>query len=287
MSAREGLRLWVRVALLAPFTLILAVFFTAPLLIMAAVSVARPSLGHYEWAFTLGSYARFLGDAFYLGILWDTLWLGAAVTGVALVLGYPLAYHLARTDTRLKPLLLVAVLSPLLVGIVIRCYGWMILLADRGLINATLVDAGWLSRPLPLMYNHFGVGVALVHVFLPFMILSLTGVIKRIDPALLDAARGLGASPARAFWEVTFPLSLPGILAGSLLVFSLAISSFVVPVLLGGFKVYVLPIIVYEQILSVFDWPFGAANAFILLAISLGIIAGYIKVTERALRGLV
>jgi putative spermidine/putrescine transport system permease protein len=180
----------------------------------------------------------------------------------------------------------VFLISPLLVGIVIRCYGWMILLADQGLINATLSEHGLISRPLPLMYNRFGVAVALVHVFLPFMVLSLTGVLKRIDPALEEASKTLGASPLRAFLEVTLPLSLPGILAGSLLVFSLAISSFVVPVLLGGFKVYVLPITVYEQILVLFEWPFGAATAFILLLISLGIIAGYIKVTERALRGI-
>ena len=282
----DGPRLWVRVALLFPFTATLAVFFTVPLCIMAALSLSRQSFGRFEWGFTLKNYARFLGDAFYWTVLGDTLWLGLVVTAAALLLGYPVAYHLARTRTRWKPLLLVFVLSPLLVGIVIRCYGWMILLADRGLINSTLVEHGWLARPLPLMYNKLGVGVALVHVFLPFMILSLTGVIKRIDPALLEAGMTLGASPVRTFWEVTLPLSLPGILAGSLLVFSLAISSFVVPVLLGGFKVYVLPIIVYEQILSVFDWPFGAANALILLLISLAIIAGYVKATERALRGL-
>jgi putative spermidine/putrescine transport system permease protein len=282
----DGPRPWVLAALLLPFTGALAVFFTVPLLIMAAVSLSRQSFGRFEWAFTLKNYARFVTDAFYWGVLWDTLWLGLAVTAAALVMGYPVAYHLARTRTRWKAVLLVFVLSPLLVGIVIRCYGWMILLADRGLVNGTLVERGWLARPLPLMYNKFGVGVALVHVFLPFMILSLTGVIKRIDPALLEAGVSLGASPARTFWEVTVPLSLPGILAGSLLVFSLAISSFVVPVLLGGFKVYVLPIIVYEQILSVFDWPFGAANAFVLLLISLALIAGYVKLTERALRGL-
>jgi putative spermidine/putrescine transport system permease protein len=282
----DGPRFWVRVALLLPFTGALALFFTVPLLLMAAVSLSRQSFGAFEWAFTLKNYTRFLTDAFYLGVLWDTLWLGFLVTVAALLLGYPVAYHLAQTRTRWKPLLLVFVLSPLLVGIVIRSYGWMILLADRGLINATLMQQGWLARPLPLMYNAFGVGVALVHVFLPFMILSLTGVLKRIDPALREAANTLGASPARTFVAVTLPLSLPGILAGSLLVFSLAISSFVVPVLLGGFKVYVLPIIVYEQILSVFDWPFGAANALILLGISLAIIAGYVKVTERALRGL-
>jgi len=276
-----------RLLLLLPFTALLGVFFAAPLALMVAISLSRQSFGELQWTFTLHHYARFFSDAYYIGVLWDTLVLGALVTVIALLLGYPLAYHLARTRSRAKPLLLVAVLSPLLVGIVIRCYGWMILLADRGLINATLVERGWLARPLPLMYNRFGVAVALVHVFLPFMVLSLTGVLKRIDPHALEAALTLGASPRRAFLEVTLPLSLPGILAGSLLVFSLAISSFVVPVLLGGFKVQVLPMIVYEQVLSVFDWPFGAANAFVLLVISIALIAVYIRVTERALRGIV
>ncbi|MGH7263515.1 MAG: ABC transporter permease [Candidatus Rokuibacteriota bacterium] len=283
---REGGRLWVRLALLLPLTGLLAVCFTVPLFIMLLVSLSRSALQQFEWAFTLESYVRFVSDPFYWQVLGDTLWLGVLVTAVTLVLGYPVAYHLAYTRTRWKPLLLVFVLSPLLVGIVIRCYGWMILLADRGLVNATLVERGVVAKPLPLMYNRFGVALALVHVFLPFMLLSLTGVLKRIDPALLEGAMTLGASPARAFWEVTAPLSLPGVLAGSLLVFSLAISSFVVPILLGGFKVYVLPIIVYEQVLSVFDWPFGAVNAIVLLVISLAIIAGYIRVSERAMRGL-
>jgi putative spermidine/putrescine transport system permease protein len=279
-------RLWVRVLLLLPFTGLLAVFFVVPLVLMAVISVSRQSFGEFEWTFTLDHYRRFFSDGFYLAVLGDTLWLGVLVTLVSLVLGYPVAYHLARTSTRAKPLLLVFLISPLLVGIVIRCYGWMILLADRGLVNSTLVQHGLIATPLPLMYNRFGVTVALVHVFLPFMVLSLTGVLKRIDPALEEASRTLGASSLRAFLEVTLPLSVPGILAGSLLVFSLAISSFVVPVLLGGFKVYVLPIIVYEQILALFEWPFGAATAFILLVLSLAIIAGYIKVTERALRGI-
>ncbi len=262
-------------------------FFVAPLLLMVGISFSRESFGRLEWALTLRHYVRFLTDAYYLSVLADTLWLGVLTTVATLLLGYPLAYHLALTRSRWKPLLIVFILSPLLVGIVIRCYGWMILLADRGLINTTLVEHGWLARPLPLMYNKFGVTVALVHVFLPFMVLSLTGVLKRIEPALIEASQTLGASPRRAFWEVTLPLSLPGILAGSLLVFSLAISSFVVPILIGGFKVHVLPMTVYEQVLSVFDWPFGAANAIVLLVISVALIAVYIKVTERALRGIV
>jgi putative spermidine/putrescine transport system permease protein len=275
------------VLLLGPYVLLLVVFFVAPLLLMVGISLSRESFGRLEWALTLSHYVRFLTDSYYLSVLADTLWLGVLTTVATLLLGYPLAYHLALTRSRWKPLLIVFILSPLLVGIVIRCYGWMILLADRGLINTTLVEHGWLARPLPLMYNKFGVTVALVHVFLPFMVLSLTGVLKRIEPALIEASQTLGASPRRAFWEVTLPLSLPGILAGSLLVFSLAISSFVVPILIGGFKVHVLPMTVYEQVLSVFDWPFGAANAIVLLVISVALIAVYIKVTERALRGIV
>src|SRR5215831_1208377 len=240
------------VLLLGPLVVLLVVFFSAPLVLMLLTSFAHESFGQITWQPTLHQYARFFSDTFYLGVLGDTLLLGIIATVAALLMGYPLAWHLARTQSRLKPFLLVLVLSPLLVGIVIRCYGWMILLADRGLINATLVEHGWIRRPLPLMYNRFGVTVALLHVFLPFMVLSLTGVLKRLDPHLLEAAMTLGASPARAFLEVTLPLSLPGILAGSLLVFSLAISSFVVPILLGGFKVQVLPMIIYEQMLSVF-----------------------------------
>ena len=274
------------VILLGPLVLLLVVFFSAPLTLMLATSFTRESFGQISWQPTLLQYSRFFSDSFYLSVLWDTLVLGAITTAAALVMGYPLAWHLARTTSRWKPVLLVFVLSPLLVGIVIRCYGWMILLADRGLVNAMLIDGGWRNQPLPLMYNRFGVTVALVHVFLPFMVLSLTGVLKRLDPRLLEAAMTLGASPFRAFLEVTLPLSLPGILAGSLLVFSLAISSFVVPILLGGFKVQVLPMIIYEQMLSVFDWPFGAANAFVLLVLSVILIALYIRATERALRGI-
>jgi putative spermidine/putrescine transport system permease protein len=248
-----------RVLLLGPYVLLLTVFFVAPLLLLFGISLSKQSYGQLEWAFTLQHYVHFFTDAYYLGVLADTLWLGVLTTAVAL----------------------------LLVGIVIRCYGWMILLADRGLINETLVQRGWIAKPLPLMYNKFGVVVALVHVFLPFMVLSLTGVLKRIEPQLIEASQTLGASPGRAFLEVTLPLSLPGVLAGSLLVFSLAISSFVVPILVGGFKVHVLPMVVYEQVLSVFDWPFGAANAFVLLVISVVLIGVYIKVTERALRGIV
>jgi len=185
-----------RVLLLGPYVLLLMVFFTAPLVLMLAISLSRQSFGQLEWTFTPQHYVHFFTDAYYVGVLADTLWLGVITTAVSLLLGYPLAYHLALTRSRWKPLLIVFILSPLLVGIVIRCYGWMILLADRGLINATLMQHGWLTKPLPLMYNKFGVTIALVHVFLPFMVLSLTGVWNPSSPSSSRSRRHWG--PPRA-----------------------------------------------------------------------------------------
>ncbi len=196
-----------RVLLLGPYVLLLTVFFVAPLLLMLAISFSRQSYGQLDWAFTPQHYIHFFTDAYYLSVLADTLWLGVITTAVSLLLGYPLAYHLALTRSRWKPLLIVFILSPLLVGIVIRCYGWMILLADRGLINETLVQRGWLSKPLPLMYNKFGVVIALVHVFLPFMVLSLTGVLKRIEPQLIEASQTPARWRASGFDAHVVPLS--------------------------------------------------------------------------------
>ena len=179
------------------------------------------------------------------------------------------------------------ILSPLLVGIVIRCYGWMILLADRGLINETLVQRGWLAKPLPLIYNKFGVTLALVHVLWPFMVLSLTGGAQaNRAPAHRGLPDSRGVAAPRLLRGDAAPVASrhPGRLASRLLARDQLVRG---AHLAGGFKVHVLPMVVYEQVLSVFDWPFGAANAFVLLLISVALIAVYIKVTERALRGIV
>ena len=152
-------------------------------------------------------------------------------TVVALLIGYPLAHWMARMQSRLgHALVLMAVIAPLLTGIVVRTFAWMTILQDKGVINTTLIGWGLIEKPLPLMYNEFGTVVALVHIYVPFMVLTLIGVIGRIDERLEQAARSLGAGRLRAFVEVTLPLSLPGILAGSLLVFALSISAYVTPV---------------------------------------------------------
>lgn len=274
---------WTPFLLLLPAVVILAAFLTVPL---AYFGVQSFQTNDFDPTWTLENYERFLTDSFYLRMLGQTLWLGLLTTAITLLLGYPLAYHLATTGSRWKPLLLFFLISPLLVGIVIRCYGWMILLADNGLINGFLKSSGLAPRGLPLMYNAFGIVVALVHVFLPYMVLSVAGVIRRIDPALVEAAQNLGATRPRIFWEIIWPMSLPGVVAGSLLVFSLAISSYVVPILMGGFKVLLLPIVIYDQMLSLFDWPFGAANAMVLLVISLLILLGYFRLVEGLTRRL-
>jgi putative spermidine/putrescine transport system permease protein len=203
-----------------------------------------------------------------------------------LVLGFPVAYHLTRTRSRYKGLLFSCVLSPLLVGVVIRSYGWMILLADHGLINESLLKAGIIKHSLPLMYNYFGVMTALVHVFLPFMVLSLSGSIQTINPDLESMAQSLGASRLRAFFDVVLPLSLPGVLSGSILVFVMTVSSYVLPILVGGFRVIITPMLVVQQVIEIFNWPGGAALALILFVASLLVIVSFMKFMNHAMRGI-
>lgn len=182
-------------------------------------------------------------------------------------------------------MLMILVLSSMQLDMVIRLYGLMVLLGDNGLINGALLRLGIISAPLPLMYNIFGVVVGLVQITLPFMVLSLIGIIKSIHPSLEEAARSLGASRSKAFFSVVLPLSMPGILAGTLLVFALAISSYVVPALMGGWKVMAMPIHIYQQVAETGRWQFGAAIAVVLFVTSLMAIAVYHRAAMRTTGG--
>lgn len=273
--------------LIVPALAIVIVFFVLPyanLLLMSFFSPAKAK--PYEPVLTFENYAAALGDAFQWRVLWRTLKLGFLTTLYSLLLGYPLAYHLARAGGRTKGLLLVLLLSPLLVGVVIRSFGWMVLLADNGLINSLVKYWGLAPRGLKLMYNEFGVLVGTVHIYLPFMVLSISGTLQTVQPDLELAARSLGASARKAFWRVTFPLSLPGVFAGCLLVFVLAVSSYVIPVLLGGFKVITTPLLVVQTAIDVNNWPGAAAQAVVLFAASLVCIGLYFRLMRRAMRGL-
>ncbi|MDA9487925.1 ABC transporter permease [Bradyrhizobium sp. CCBAU 11361] len=260
-----------------PSALLFALFFFLPIGLMALMSVltGNPVVAP-KVAFTTRHYARMIDDPFYLEVIWTTIRIGLVTTLVALAIGYPLAHWMARIKSRTgHALLLMAVLAPMLTGIVVRTFAWMTLLSDKGVVNQTLMSLGVVSQPLKLMYTETGIVVGLVHIYVPFMVLTLTGVIGRIDERLEQAAENLGASPLRAFLEVTLPLSLPGILAGSLLVFALAISAYVTPILLGGFQIMTLPILIYQQISANFNVGFAAALGIVLLMLSLGLVVAY------------
>src|SRR5262249_6135064 len=269
--------------LVAPSLLLFGLFFVLPFAVMALTSVltGNPVSGRHV-RLTLLHYGRFLGDPLYLDALWATLRIGLTTTVLTLLIGYPLAHLMARMHSRAgHALLLMAVLAPMLTGIVVRTFAWMTLLQDNGVINTSLLYLGLIAKPLPLMYNELGTVIALVHIYVPFMVLTLAGVIGRIDERLEEAARGLAATRSRAFLEVTLPLSLPGILAGSLLIFALAISAYVTPTLMGGTDVLTLPMLIYQQVSASYNPNFAAALGVILLGLALLAVIAYNRALAR------
>jgi putative spermidine/putrescine transport system permease protein len=273
---RQGILRWIDrsgLGLLSPALLVLVAVFVAPLLFLVPTSlhpyVPGTGIGE-EW--TLGNYAQILGDPFYLEIIGRTLALGLIVVAATLLIGYPLAYFLARTRSRFRPWLIVLVVFPLLLNLVVRSFGWIVLLANRGLVNEWLTWAGLIETPVRLLFNFTGLLIGLSHIFLPFMVLVLIGTIQNIPRDLEDAATTLGASRAEAWAKVTLPLSLPGILSGSILVFVLTISALVTPRLLGGPTYQVMSTLIFDEFLKVLNWPRGAAMAFILTAIVLVLV---------------
>jgi putative spermidine/putrescine transport system permease protein len=284
LELRSRRRSFTPIAWLAlPALLLFVLFFLVPFGVMALMSfLSGNPINATNVELTTRHYLRFLNDDLYTDALWATLRIGALTTLAALLLGYPLAHWMARMRSRVgHALLLMAVIAPMLTGIVVRTFAWMTLLQDKGVINTTLISIGWTDRPLKLMYNEFGTIIALVHIYVPFMVLTLTGVIGRIDDRLEQAARNLGASRLRAFLEITLPLSMPGIIAGSLLVFALAISAYVTPFLMGGTDVLTLPMLIYQQVGSSFNLNFAGALGVLLLAVSLMVVIAYNQVLAR------
>ena len=268
---------------IAPTAVLFLLFFVLPFSVMALLSVLSGNpVSNPDVSFTARHYQRLFESDLYFDALVATLRIGAITTVIALAIGYPLAHWMARMRSRVgHALLLMAVIAPLLTGIVVRTFAWMTVLGDRGVINTTLHALGLIEKPLPLMYNEFGVIVGLVHIYVPFMVLTLVGVIGRIDRSLEEAARGLGASRTRTFIEVTLPLSLPGIVAGSLLVFALAISAYVTPVLLGGNSVLTVPMLIYQQVSASFNLGFAGALGAVLLAVALILVFAYNAILGR------
>jgi putative spermidine/putrescine transport system permease protein len=272
---------WRPLLLIAPAALLVGVFLVLPYANIVVMSLREPAVGApYGSGFSFAGYGKFFADFYYAGALLQTLLLGGLSTLVCLLLGFPLALQLARASARWRPLLYGIVLSPLLVGIVVRSYGWTILLGNNGVVNRTLRELGWADAPLPLMYNSFGIVVALAHVFLPFMVLPIAGALQAVDPALLQAARSLGATPARVFRRVVLPLAMPGVQSGAVLVFVLAVSAYVTPVLIGGMRVKTMAVIVVDALIDQFQWPFGSALALVLAAAATLVVVAFLRLTR-------
>jgi len=272
--------------LMAPLALALVVYFLLPLALLLSNSLRLVVVGQpTPPGITLANYIRFLADPFYLGSLWATLILGISVTVLATLMGYPVAFGLARSRHRWKTALRLLVVAPLLVSVVIRTYGWIVLLANNGAVNNALVAMRLIEEPVKFMFTHLGVTIGLLHFGLPVAILSLVGVIEAVDRSLEEAARGLGASPLQAFLRITLPLTLPGIAAGSMLVFSSAVAAFVIPALMGGPTLIVLPTLIYQQMTVTLEWGFGGAVATILLGVAIALFLMYQRLLAMA-RGL-
>jgi len=279
------------VLLAAPGTIFFIVFFVVPLASLFLLSLDKPSLGNasVQWMFDFRNFERFFGRAIYYEAALRSAGLAALVSLIALILGYPLAFLIAKTtNVRRNTTLMILVLSAMQLDMVIRLFGLMVLMGDVGLINGFFRWSGLIGdQPLPLMYNFAGVVVGLVQFSLPFMVLSLVGVIQGIKPALEEAARSLGATRSQTFWKVTIPMSMPGILAGLLLVFAISFSSYVVPTLMGGWTVVVLPIHIFQQVVELGKWQFGAAIAVVMFAISFIVMMIYQRAAVRASGGRV
>lgn len=288
MAPRERLLSWfarrptaTAWGLLAPGTLFLLVFFFVPTVIMLAYSfMPRGMYGGVEHGFTLEAYRRFFVPI-YLTILVRTFLVSVLCTAICLALGYPVAYVIARSG-KWKNLLLFLVVLPFWTSFLVRTFAMIFLLRDSGLVNALLLRLGLIGEPLTLLYTPFAVMAGLVYGFLPFMILPIYASLEKLDLSLLEAAEVLGARPAARFRQVTLPLSMPGVVAGSLLVFIPALGSFITSDLLGGAKQLMLGNLVQNQFTGARNWPFGSAASFIVMLLVLAAVMVYLRSKDRA-----
>jgi putative spermidine/putrescine transport system permease protein len=267
--------------LLLPALLVLLAFFALPLGTILVYSVGRSAPGSiYIPDLTLANYAALFETPVYVKVMLRTLRIGLVVTLLALVIGYPYAYLMARGRPWLRSALLLAVLLPLLVSVVVRTYGWMVVLGLDGPVNTLLLAVGLVQQPVKFLFNETGIVIGLLHVFFPFMVLPLSSVLQKVDPQLEDAARTLGAGAFTVFRRVTLPLSVPGIAAGSMLVFTLSVAAYVTPALMGGAGINVMATLVAQQILVLVNWPLGAAVAVMLVVITLVVVTAYHRFLE-------
>ena len=259
----------------------LTLFFLVPFLIVFKISLAEPllALPPYTDLFdfsqgavsrvrvTLNNFLFVLQDELYLYTYWSSVKIASISTVLVLLVGYPMAYAIARAPANKRSLLLMLVILPFWTSFLLRVYAWMGLLNTHGLINKVLMGLGFIDAPLTMMYTDFALYIGIIYSYLPFMILPLYANLEKLDGNLLDAAADLGANPLRTFIDVTLPLSMPGIIAGSMLVFIPAMGEFVIPSLLGGSDSLMIGRVLYDEFFFNNDWPLASAIALVLLTL--------------------
>jgi putative spermidine/putrescine transport system permease protein len=271
-------------ALVGPATAFVTLGLLAPMAILLRYSFDRfdPRRMMIE-TFSFDNYVKFFADPYYTGVLWTTLRVAALCTVACLIMGLPLAYVLARTQSRFKNVMIMLVVLPLFVGNAVRAAGWMTLFGSKGFLNVTLMQLGIITAPLQMMFTEGAVVAGIIAVNLPYMVLTLQSVIEGVNRNVEEAAFSLGAGPVTMFRRVLLPLSLPGILAGTILTFILGMNAYATPVLLGGPKFKMMGPLVYGQF-QLNNWPFGASAAFILMTATLGLTAAANILIQRRFR---
>jgi putative spermidine/putrescine transport system permease protein len=264
------------IALAGPGILLLALAFVLPLVEMLRLSIVGADGG-----VTAEHFVRFLSDPYYLGVVWRTIYLSLLITIICAAVGFPLAYVMARVSPQLRLWLIVLIILPLMTSVVVRTFGWMVVLGRGGLIPFSLWKLGFVGRNFTLMHTEAAIVIGMVQVLLPFTALSILGVVMKIDRRLEEAARTMGASFLATLRSVVLPLAMPGILAGSLLAFTLSVSSFVTPSLLGGVRLPVVASSIYDAATKTLEWNFAAAQSVILLIGVLLALTPYIRLSGQ------
>jgi len=285
---------WLRRATVVPY-LWLLLFFLAPFLIILKISVAEPVIAQppftalLEWGAngfagiraTFENYAFLFEDGYYGIIYLSSLKMAAIGTVLCLLLGYPMAYYIARQPARRRNILLLAVILPFWISFLLRVYAWIGLLNNRGVINEALIWLGVIDQPIQMLYNDFAVYLGIVYSYLPFMILPLYSNLERHDHNLLDAAADLGARRWRGFIDVTLPLSMPGIIGGCLLVFIPAVGEFTIPALLGGADTLMIGRVLWDEFFVSRDWPVASAVSVVLLLLLIAPMLWFQRIQSR------
>jgi spermidine/putrescine transport system permease protein len=271
--------------LLAPISALLSIFFLIPLGIMVVYSFLEPGVyGGVVWAFYPYNYGRIVGwplnefeffDPVYLRIFANSVRLALTTALVSLLVCYPVAFWVSRLPDRWKSFALFLITLPFFANLLIRVYAWLLILRPTGFLNAALESAGVIDAPLQLLFSETAVIIGLVYILIPFMFLPIYASIERLDQSLIHASQDLGAAPLQTFRRVVLPLTLPGIVGGSIIVFIPALGNFVVPSLLGGAKVMMSGNLIEQQFLDARNWPFGAALAMLVMAVILVMMMTY------------